>query len=1229
MSKRKKIAIWVVGVIGALLVLLLILLLLLPTLINLEPIKAKIVANLSQRVGGELAFQRCDLSFFPRPRVIIYQGSLSIPGKIAGTLEVLKVYPKILPLLRGRVQITMLQGEAPHFKMGLPQPPREKEGEPRAFSLATIEEEVAPVLGILVSKAPDLTLVVHGGRFDLTEGDTSVFSFMDIHGRISLPPDMLEIDLACNSNLWESISLEGWLDPGSFESNGQVSLTHFQGHKLTDHFFPSVAGLIGDMSANVTISFKTDGLKALQAEVKGSLPYLTMLQAKEKLVIKAKSLKSAFHMEDDRITISLTELDLDYPRLKMSGKLFIDQTTPRINLVLEGREVDLGSTRKAALVLAGKVSGIQEAFDFVRGGKIPLITVSAQGSSMAELGLLENILIKGSMVDGYIFIRGDDYGWEGVDLNLEDARCDVVISEGILEGKNFEAQWETEKISEGAFKLGLEGDDAPFHLEAAIESDLSQLDPVLRQLIKQEKLAAELARIYEIKGKAVGRVVVGERIDSITARVDVSKLNLFARYEGIPYGMQVNSGQIFYDERKIRLKDLNGTFGKSSFSEVTAQLGFGEEPGLEILSGRFLVILDEIYPWLSSSEGLKNALKDLKSVQGTVAVSTLTVKGPLLEPERWHFRIRGEVENLAVDSTLFPDPLTVTRAGFEATPERLSLTDCETGILDASLRGSGILHGYLEGLQKADFTLQGNVGPKTVQWILNLIDAPPKLRVRAPLSISRAQGSWKNDGRVSFAADIGVKDGPRVSIDMLLNPEELRIKDFLIKDRTSDASFALTLRERELHLDFKGNLGKTTLDGLLVKNHILTGRIQGDIQAHILLDHPMRSTARGKLQGVGLGHPLELKIPVQIENFSLDAKGHKLTVESALVTWDDKHLNLEGGVEFSEEEFLFDMNLSADGFEWEKVEEILEERDQEGDLHKREDLEFPPLRGTLGVKLGHFKYGRFTWRPFHAAVSFDHGGIEVTVTEANVCGISTPGIVELTSQGLSLDFKPTCTGQEPGPVLACLLGTDPQITGNLDLKGEIMSRAKPEELVQSLQGNFELVANKGRIYRSMLLLKIFGLINVTEIFRGKFPDLGKEGFAYDSFIVKANLQEGKLILKEAILDGSSMELVGQGEVDLMAEKMDLTVLVAPLKTVDFVVKKIPLVRQILTGTLVSIPVKVEGDLANPTVKPFAPSAVSSELTGIMKRIFRLPIKVIQPLRPGMEGEQGALQEEAN
>jgi hypothetical protein len=602
------------------------------------------------------------------------------------------------------------------------------------------------------------------------------------------------------------------------------------------------------------------------------------------------------------------------------------------------------------------------------------------------------------------------------------------------------------------------------------------------------------------------------------------------------------------------------------------------------------------------------------------------LKGPFSQPEKWDFRTTGEVRNLAVDSTLFPDRLTVTRVGFEATPEKISLADCETGILDASLRGSGVLHGYLEGVQKAGFTLQGNVGPKAVQWASNLMDVPPKLRVRSPLSISRAKGAWKKDGRVSFAADVEVKDGPRVSFDMLLNPEELTIEKLLIQDKESRASFALKLKKRELHLDFKGNVGKTTLDGLLVKNHILAGRIQGDLQAHILMDHPMRSTARGTLQGVGLGHPLEVKIPVQIETFSLDAKRNKLNVESALVTWGDSHLNLEGDVKFTEEEFLFDMNLSADGLEWEKIEGLLERENGKSDLEQREELSVPRLRGTLGIKLGYFKYGKFTWKPLHADISLDHDKIEVAVTEANLCGISTPGVVETTPQGLSLDFMTVSIGQDPGSLFACLLDTDMNMTGNLDFKGQIMGRAKPEDLVRSLRGNFEFLARDGRIYRSNLLLKILALVNVTEIFRGKYPDLGKEEFAYDSFTLKADLQEGKLILKEAILDGSSMELVGQGEVDFMAETMDLTVLVAPLKTIDFAVKKIPLVRSILGGTLLSIPVRVRGDLRDPTVMPLSASAVGSELTDIMKRAFRLPIKVVHPFRSGTEekeeGSQG-------
>ncbi len=85
---------------------------------------------------------------------------------------------------------------------------------------------------------------------------------------------------------------------------------------------------------------------------------------------------------------------------------------------------------------------------------------------------------------------------------------------------------------------------------------------------------------------------------------------------------------------------------------------------------------------------------------------------------------------------------------------------------------------------------------------------------------------------------------------------------------------------------------------------------------------------------------------------------------------------------------------------------------------------------------------------------------------------------------------------------------------------------------------------------------------------------------------------------------------------------------SPQKTADRVVKLIPGVRYILGGSLISYPVRVRGDLKNPRVSALSPSAVSSELFGIMKRTVGLPIKMMDPLRPGKEKEQGTLEEKA-
>ena len=100
------------------------------------------------------------------------------------------------------------------------------------------------------------------------------------------------------------------------------------------------------------------------------------------------------------------------------------------------------------------------------------------------------------------------------------------------------------------------------------------------------------------------------------------------------------------------------------------------------------------------------------------------------------------------------------------------------------------------------------------------------------------------------------------------------------------------------------------------------------------------------------------------------------------------------------------------------------------------------------------------------------------------------------------------------------------------------------------------------------------------------------------------------------MDAPSMGIAATGEVDFMNRTEDLTVLVSPFGTVDAVVRKIPILRYILAGTLVTIPVAVRGDLSDPKVTPLDPAAVGEELLGIVGRTLKVPFRVISPILPG-------------
>ena len=525
-----------------------------PGAISREPIKTRIRSELSKAVGGALDFDRLGILLFPRPGVVVHGASITIPETGRGTVESLHVYPRIFPLFRGRVHIGKLRIKGPAFQLDLAKLPGLGKEKTASDPTRSLEKRAASLFEVLASKAPNLELELEDGRLELVDEGQTVFHIQDLDVNVLLPPGGPEVHITCRSNLWQNLSIDGLLDERSLNGGGRIELSQFQPHLLTDHFFPDAGIACSDSTLYLRADVRTDGLRKFYGEVKTSIPQITLGRNNEESVLQVENLGITFAIEEDKTELSLDQLKLDSPRLSMSGKFSMDKAAPDVRLNLEARDMDVDATRKVALCLGGDIRVVRDIFDYVRGGEIPVITFRSQSPTLDKLGAVETFRIEGRIEDGKIHVRG-------VDLDPEEVVGDVVISQGILEGTKLEARLGNSQAHDGNLRVGLDGEDAPFHLDIAVDADMAEVHPILMRVVKAETFVRELALVENIDGRVLGRLTLGEKLKSVGAKVDVSQCAMSADYRRIPYSLRIEGGEVFYETNSIAGRNMSGTLG--------------------------------------------------------------------------------------------------------------------------------------------------------------------------------------------------------------------------------------------------------------------------------------------------------------------------------------------------------------------------------------------------------------------------------------------------------------------------------------------------------------------------------------------------------------------------------------------------------------------------------------------------------------------------------------------
>jgi hypothetical protein len=258
----------------------------------------------------------------------------------------------------------------------------------------------------------------------------------------------------------------------------------------------------------------------------------------------------------------------------------------------------------------------------------------------------------------------------------------------------------------------------------------------------------------------------------------------------------------------------------------------------------------------------------------------------------------------------------------------------------------------------------------------------------------------------------------------------------------------------------------------------------------------------------------------------------------------------------------------------------------------------------------------FKWTNVEGSTSFGDRGIEITVAKANLCGLQCEGSTDSHAGILTHAYRIRTEEGDLSSTLKCLWGKDARIEGKFLFDGDMWAEGTEDPLREASEGTLYFSSQHGRIYRWTLLSRLFSTLNLIGLFQGKFPDFRQQGFPYDQFIMTGELRNGYIYLKDAVIDGPGMKIVGEGKIDLVKGETDMVVLLAPLRTIDTIMHNVPIVGKIMTGkngVFLSVPFSVKGRLDNPAILLLPTKAVGSGLWGVLKRTLQSPVEMFKAI----------------
>jgi hypothetical protein len=420
--------------------------------------------------------------------------------------------------------------------------------------------------------------------------------------------------------------------------------------------------------------------------------------------------------------------------------------------------------------------------------------------------------------------------------------------------------------------MGFRGSRSPFHLEADVDADLTQVRDLLPRWLPKGAARDQLARVTALTGKASGRVVLGERLDALSPALEIRSFELAGRYRPIPFPLQLR-GSFGLRGDRVSADGLAGSIGATSVRNGSLRMGFGGGSRPFHLETEFTADLAQVHEmlpgWLPNG-ALRDEFQRVTAASGRA--SGRLVLGERLDALSPALDVRSF--ELAARYRRLPFPLQL-RGSLAFGGGRAALRGLSGRVGRASLSGvsAEATFGRAPALRvtsaRAALALED-----FYPWLLGLPGFRSALRDFGPptgrLTVDSASlsGPLQTPSRWRFQAGATVE---RLAVPSVLYPGRLRV-----------TSGTLTVTERDLSWS---GLRASLLDASVVTSGRLSGLRSASRSADLALDGVVGPRTIGWAEReASLTTPLLIRQPIVVN------RGH--------VVWSGKAAGFTGELKF-------------------------------------------------------------------------------------------------------------------------------------------------------------------------------------------------------------------------------------------------------------------------------------------------------------------------------------------